>query len=553
MSDLVIHYDDLNQMAEELGKVAKEASAYVAALSESMIKPMGNITGGSSAYLTDAANLVRQKINELTQKAERCGNLAVQVSDLSELASTIDEEVATLLEKCNDDFFNRHESLKVSELEETIIGWLVELKNKIPILEDLSNFVGSINETVSHAKDEVKHWYYCEGGREVVELAVSIVFVVLAIVAFIAAFPASGFWAICEVIGSSLGLLNACTDVITQGQALYSSVNDNPAWARVYARQDNASDVLRATNYGSASLNQFSNMAAFGLDTVDKFCMAVDFAKQGLDYSKEFGKYADGKCYFVANPDDYNPSDLKCEIKGEYKNFTVDVPAGEMAIHMDDMVESGNKYSAFGEMSDVDGEKYLEFLEHGSKEGFSDVNELGKVDEFLNVNKRSQNEALELTDSIENNIRFTSEEINKLKKTVISKGQSLKDEGLTKEQLGPAIAGAYDKATGKIYTAINNIDGKVPSELSQLIKERLENMTEDIYESYAMFTKGAGSHAEVYAVNELLLDNKNARIDDIIVYVNRTLGPSKPVIELPFKTCPHCKYILEGFFILSNQ
>ena len=32
----------------------------------------------------------------------------------------------------------------------------------------------------------------------------------------------------------------------------------------------------------------------------------------------------------------------------------------------------------------------------------------------------------------------------------------------------------------------------------------------------------------------------------MLVYVNRTLGTSKPVVELPFKTCPHCEYILEG-------
>ena len=137
------------------------------------------------------------------------------------------------------------------------------------------------------------------------------------------------------------------------------------------------------------------------------------------------------------------------------------------------------------------------------------------------------------------NFGFTVEEINNLKNTVISEGQMLKDIGLTNDQLGPAIAGAYDRTTGKIYTAINDYDGKVPSELAPIIRERIENMPPEVLDSYIK-TKGAGSHAEIYAVNKLLLDNPNAQIGDIAIYVNRTLGTSKPVIEIPFETCPHC-------------
>ena len=150
------------------------------------------------------------------------------------------------------------------------------------------------------------------------------------------------------------------------------------------------------------------------------------------------------------------------------------------------------------------------------------------------------------------NLKFTADEVNKLKETVIHEGQMLKDMGLTNDQLGPAIAGAYDRTTGKIYTAINDYDGKVPRELSKMIRERIENMPSEIRDSYIK-TKGAGSHAEVYAVNKLLLDNPNVKQSDIAVYVNRTLGTSKPVIEIPFETCPHCRYILDGFYIISNR
>ena len=131
-----------------------------------------------------------------------------------------------------------------------------------------------------------------------------------------------------------------------------------------------------------------------------------------------------------------------------------------------------------------------------------------------------------------NNFGFTIDEINNLKNTVINEGQMLKDMGLSNKLLGPAIAGAYDRTTGKIYTAINDYTGNAPKELAPIIRERIKNMPSEVSDSYIK-TKGPGTHAEVY--------------------VNRTLGTSKPVIEIPFETCPHCRYILKGFNIISNN
>lgn len=109
------------------------------------------------------------------------------------------------------------------------------------------------------------------------------------------------------------------------------------------------------------------------------------------------------------------------------------------------------------------------------------------------------------------------------------------------------------KRNGRIYTAINDMDGEIPAELSKTIGKRIENMPDDVLDLYIEHTKGAGSHAEVYAANKALLDDPNATLDYLLVYVNRTLGTSKPVTEIPFKTCPHCEYILDGFHILSNN
>ncbi|MCR8844069.1 minor capsid protein [Paenibacillus sp. SC116] len=147
---------------------------------------------------------------------------------------------------------------------------------------------------------------------------------------------------------------------------------------------------------------------------------------------------------------------------------------------------------------------------------------------------------------------FTPEEILKLKNHVIEEAQMLKDIGLTNKQLGPAVAGAYDRTTGKIYTAINDVEGKLPKELHPHIEKGIIDMPDDVYDSYSLYTHGAGSHAEVYAANKALLDNDNATLDDILIYVIKPGGSTKPVTDIPFHTCPHCNYILKGFPILSD-
>ncbi|RRJ61884.1 hypothetical protein EHV15_01990 [Paenibacillus oralis] len=149
------------------------------------------------------------------------------------------------------------------------------------------------------------------------------------------------------------------------------------------------------------------------------------------------------------------------------------------------------------------------------------------------------------------NGNFTPEEIINLKNHVIEEAQMLKDVGLTNTQLGPAVAGVYDRTTGRYFTAINDLDGDIPKELHPLLEPRIKNMPKEVHDSYER-TRGAGSHAEVYAVNKALLANPDVDINDLLVYVIKPGGKTKPVTDIPFHTCPHCNYILSGFNVLSD-
>ncbi|MGT2717648.1 YwqJ-related putative deaminase [Streptococcus oricebi] len=86
-------------------------------------------------------------------------------------------------------------------------------------------------------------------------------------------------------------------------------------------------------------------------------------------------------------------------------------------------------------------------------------------------------------------------------------------------------------------------------DLHPLLKERTLNASQEVKDSY-LFTKGFASHAEIYAVNEALKANPNASIDDLLVNVIRTGQNKNYPLGLPFKRCPHCAYILDGFHMV---
>ncbi|MCW6123189.1 YwqJ-related putative deaminase [Clostridium sporogenes] len=144
--------------------------------------------------------------------------------------------------------------------------------------------------------------------------------------------------------------------------------------------------------------------------------------------------------------------------------------------------------------------------------------------------------------------KLTSEQINNrinLRGAVNDELERLYKSGISKKELGPAVAGVLDSETGKYYFGINNIKGKVPKELHPLIKERIDNIPKNILDSYSNRTLGAGSHAEVYALNEALLANPNAKLDNFMVYVVRSGKKLKPK-GLPMPRCPHCEFITDG-------
>lgn len=133
-----------------------------------------------------------------------------------------------------------------------------------------------------------------------------------------------------------------------------------------------------------------------------------------------------------------------------------------------------------------------------------------------------------------------------LRAEVLNELSKIKSSGLTKKQRGPAVAGVLDKKTGKYYFGINNIDGEPPKVLHPLIHDRIVNMPVKLKEGYIK-TSGAGSHAEVNALNEALLQRPDAELKELMVYVVSARKINKKMPEgVPMPRCPHCEYITQN-------
>ncbi|WP_453966824.1 YwqJ-related putative deaminase [Bacillus thuringiensis] len=120
------------------------------------------------------------------------------------------------------------------------------------------------------------------------------------------------------------------------------------------------------------------------------------------------------------------------------------------------------------------------------------------------------------------------------------------------KNFGPALAVAYCLKSNSYHVAINHFNGNLPKEMDSRIEARINQMPEGVLELYKNLTKGAGSHAEIYAANEALATDTDLK--DLTIFVNNINSKSSDLLKelRPFKTCSHCEYILENFNIISN-
>ena len=148
---------------------------------------------------------------------------------------------------------------------------------------------------------------------------------------------------------------------------------------------------------------------------------------------------------------------------------------------------------------------------------------------------------------------------------------------VTRDTVGPAVAGVYNKVTNKYYYGINNMKGELPEIVHPYILNKIDTMPKEVLESYKK-TLGAGTHAECNALNEALIDEfkfinkiegnvtqemldeqydvlKNMDISNNYISVQniKKFKGFLPEVGMPMPRCIHCQYVTNGAIINEDM
>lgn len=288
MAALIIDYDALANISGYASNLAKKADEYSENLRRRVQRKFDALTGGGTNHTASAKYYVNAKINQLNAKKNSYSRLSSKITTFINNAKRIDQQVASAISRNQEKFLSKNEHLRIEGWKADILNWLVDLKNSCPLFDMIGNAIREIGDSISGLLDNIKYWYKCEGGKEILAFVAAIGGVVIAVALFVASFPISGFVAACAMIGAAIGVLNALTNLATSFQAMAAAKNDDPAWAKIYGEQDTFSDWLRQTDFKNPYLNRLSYGLATVVDGVQLFCDVVNIGNMIGQFKSKF-------------------------------------------------------------------------------------------------------------------------------------------------------------------------------------------------------------------------------------------------------------------------
>lgn len=292
MSALFLNYDELTRASSYANRLADKADEYADSLTKKVLNKVDSVTGGTNDILSSAKYYVNAKVAELKEKRENYQNLSQNIANLVLTAKQVDKEVARVIEQNKEFFLNDHKELQISGWKATIINWLVDLKNSCPVFELICDVLNVVDAEISSVRDQIRYWYRCEGGKEILHFTAAILGSIVALALFIATIPASGtaltLFIVCEVIGAAMTFINAVVTIGTSYHSMVAALSNDPAWAKIYGDQKSLADVIRSQNFNNGVFNRLSYIYAAGLDTIQIFCDIVNIVKTIKDFKFKF-------------------------------------------------------------------------------------------------------------------------------------------------------------------------------------------------------------------------------------------------------------------------
>ena len=235
MSDFVLNYGILEEIAKTSDLLSRQADEYADQLTGRIANAISNVTGSSSGYLEDASYYVNAKIEQLRKKSREFSDFAAQINTLAEMALRVDEEVGKLLAESQKEFLSHHESLRIDNWKAGILNWLIDTKNKFPVLDMIGNVISTGDTILTSCKNSIKSWYNCKDSIYLEDVADA----ALAFTLFATTFPFFNFAVACGAIGAGIAAANTILNIATHFTEVYTTYNrDEKDLAISYKSED---------------------------------------------------------------------------------------------------------------------------------------------------------------------------------------------------------------------------------------------------------------------------------------------------------------------------
>lgn len=289
MGTIEIVYSQLDDVSKYATKVAEKCEDYYEKLNTKCLDAFSDLVdsplGEKNSRTSMAYYYVEQKRKKLDKKKDRFAQFAKDVITFKEDTKEADHRVAKSVNDSQKKFYEQHKNLKgdgwaaffaTVSVDHPVIGYFIsKVKSKISTLNSLQN--------------ALRHWYEIDGGKKIIDTALAVGELAIAVLTIAAAFTTPAGWIVgaCAIISGIIGVWDAVTNLTFQIEA---DVQKDPAWANHYSNIDDLSSALRITTFKGNMrwFNKYSEGVALGLDVTKFVCGTVDsvnslYKKSGLN------------------------------------------------------------------------------------------------------------------------------------------------------------------------------------------------------------------------------------------------------------------------------
>lgn len=292
MSEIYIHYGNLEDSVKKSQKVRGEISGYVEEIKKRITTPISGLSGSdSSGYASTASSLAWQKITALNNKASRFSAYEGSVTTLISTAKSKDKYVSDQIETIAGMYVEKRKWYQKAG------DWIyntfcVDLANKWDWTRDFSDAAKWVGNKIGNAFEPIADWFKYGDGKYVWNIVSSVVGAVVAIggaIAAVCAIPFTGgatipivigcIGAAAAAVGAVITTVNSVTSVVQNSKAIAKSGNlfdendGDPSAARHYGSQTKLSTWIEKNDFGDKKTNE--NWGNFG-ETVDTIKVVAD-------------------------------------------------------------------------------------------------------------------------------------------------------------------------------------------------------------------------------------------------------------------------------------